>query len=371
MKIIVNNITFQNGSSQIDSYIDNVFQLLVKRFPEHHFCFLVLKNHHSLHSFNAPNTSVITINEINSFNLWRNIKLPLLLRKLKADVVVQSNGICCFNTGIPQVLLISDCLWLHKPTFIPTKVRLYYRLFMAKSMKKAKGIIAFSQNVKDDLSKAYPIAANKINIVYPAANCNSQPISIEKKREIKDGYADGREYFLFTEGNNPIKNVVAVLKAFSLFKKWQKSNMKLVITGLITPQKNDVLDKLSSYKYKDDVVILSSLNEQQTSNIIAAAYCCILPSRYDGFATAILNSLQSGVPVIASNIEGMKEAGWDACIYTVPDDVDDIANQMKLLYRDEQQRNLLIAKGLEQAGRFSWENSSALIWDSILKIISK
>jgi len=367
MKIIVNHITFQNGSPQIDSYIDNIFQLLVKRFPEHHFCFLVLKNHHSLPSFNAPNVSVITINEINSINLWRNIKLPLLLRKLKADVVVQANGICCFNTGIPQVLLISDCLWLNKPTFIPTKERLYYRLFMAKSMKKAKCIIAISQNVKDDLSRAYPIATEKIKIVYPAANTDFQPIFLEKKREIKDGFAEGREYFLFTEGNNPIKNVVAVLKAFSLFKKWQKSNMKLLITGLITPQKNDVLDKLSSYKYKDDVVILSSLNEQQKSDIIAAAYCCILPSHYEGFATTVLSCLQSGIPVIASDIEGMKEAGGDACIYTLPDDVEDIANQMKLLYRDEQHRNVLIPKGFEQATKFSWENSTVLFWETLRK----
>ena len=161
--------------------------------------------------------------------------------------------------------------------------------------------------------------------------------------------------------------MVAVLKAFSLFKKWQKSNMKLLITGTISPQKNDVLDKLGSYKYKDDVVILSFLNEVQTSNIIAAAYCCILPSYYEGFSTTVLSCLESGVPIIASNIEGMKEAGGEACIYTLADDVEEIANQMKLLYRDEQHRNVLIAKGFEQAGRFSWKNSSAIFWEILRK----
>ena len=371
MKIVVNNISFQNSSPQNDFYIVRIFELLVKRYPEHHICFLVLKNNTSLLSFNAPNFSVITIKNISSFRIWRNIKLPLLLRKLKADIVLQANGICCLNTSIPQILLISDCLWLHKPAVIPAKERLYYRLFMAKNMKKTKGIITFSQNIKEDLSKAYPIATDKTTIVYPGANSICQPISIDKKREIKDGYADGREYFLFTEGNNPIKNVVAVLKAFSLFKKWQKSNMKLLITGTISPQKNDVLDKLGSYKYKDDVVILSFLNEVQTSNIIAAAYCCILPSYYEGFSTTVLSCLESGVPIIASNIEGMKEAGGEACIYTLADDVEEIANQMKLLYRDEQQRNLLIDKGLEQATKFSWEKSSELFWESILKSLAQ
>ena len=142
--------------------------------------------------------------------------------------------------------------------------------------------------------------------------------------------------------------------------------MKLLITGTISHQKNDVLEKISSYKYKDDVVILPSLNKEQQSDIIAAAYCCILPSYYEGISNTVLTSMQSGVPIIASDIAGMKEVCGEACSYISPDDVEDISNQMKLLYRDEQERNLLIAKGLQQAKKFSWNVSSEIFWMAIL-----
>ena len=108
MKIVVNNITFQNSSPQNDLYLDNIFRLLANSHPEHQFYFLTLKNYQFTLSCKSENIKVITINNILFFKIWRNFQLPILLNKLKADIVIQANGICCLNMRIPQVLMISD-----------------------------------------------------------------------------------------------------------------------------------------------------------------------------------------------------------------------------------------------------------------------
>jgi len=370
MHIVVNSIYPQGYYPDNASFTEQLFGYLAINHSEHHFYFLINKG--SNHQFStASNATIIPINNavtnIASLKIWGNVQVPLLLKKLKATVLVQPYGFCSLTTNVPQLLLISDLLWTDKPQYLPNSIRLYHRLFGKQGIKKSAGIITFSEFIKQGLINKYPIAADKVSVVSGAASPIFQPISQEQKQQVKDGYADGREYFLFTGGNNPKNNLVGLLKAFSLFKKWQKSNMKLLIAGEIIQQKGDILEKLSSYKYKDDVVLLKGITEQKLAMITAAAYSFIFPSLHEGFTTPILSAMQCGVPVIATNLNTNTEIGGEGCLYASPKDVDGMANQMKLLYRDELMRASLIEKGLQQAAIHNWEKTARLFWDVLLK----
>jgi len=258
-------------------------------------------------------------------------------------------------------------LWMNKQPYFSKTIRTYHRLFGKQGIKKAAHIITFSDFIKQALINQYPNALDKVAVISAAASPIYNPITIEQKQQVKDSYADGREYFLFTGGNNPKNNLVGLLKAFSLFKKWQKSNMKLLIAGQFAAQKGDVLNKLSSYKYKDDVVVLKDIDKQQLALITAAAYTFIFPSLYEGFARPILSAMQCGVPVVASRRNTETEIGGEGCLYAAVNDVEDLATQLKLLYRDELMKALLIEKGLQQAAIHNWEKTTVLCWDVLLK----
>jgi glycosyltransferase involved in cell wall biosynthesis len=373
MHIVINSIYPQGYYSDNASFTEELFVYLTEKYPEHHFYFLINKgsNHHCP---TAANATIIPINtavtNIASLKIWGNIRLPLLLKKLKATVLVQPYGFCSLTTNTPQVLMVSDLLWIDKTQYLPRTIRLYHRLFGKQSIKKASRIITFSEIIKQGLIDKYPIAAENISAINGAAAAIYQPITHEQKQQAKDGYADGREYFLFTGGNNPKNNLVGLLKAFSLFKKWQKSNMKLLIAGPITPQKGDVLDKLDSYKYKDDVVILKGINERQLALVTASAYAFIFPTLVNGFAVPLLSAMQCGVPAIATDLNTNREVGAEGILYALPNDVDGMANQMKLLYRDELMKASLIEKGFQQAAVYNWERTVGLFWDVVLKVVS-
>jgi glycosyltransferase involved in cell wall biosynthesis len=184
-------------------------------------------------------------------------------------------------------------------------------------------------------------------------------LSWHEKEQVKDGFADGREYFLFTGGIHPRKNLLNLLKAFSLFKKWQHSNMKLLVAGRLAWQYDDIVEKLKTYKYRDDVVMLGHLPEADLARVTAAAYALIYPSFFEGFGLPIVEAMQCGVPVITSNTSAMPETGGDAALYADPGDPDAIAKHMLQLYRDENLRSRLIAAGMDQAGKFNWDHSAA------------
>ena len=208
-------------------------------------------------------------------------------------------------------------------------------------------------------------------MVSGAARNGFQPIDWQEKEQIKDSYADGREFFLFTGGIHPRKNLMNLLKAFSLFKKWQHSNMKLLIAGRLAWQYDDVLTKLKSYKYRDDVVLLDYLADDQLMKITASAYALVYPSFFEGFGLPIIESMASGVPVIGANTSSMPEVGGDLALYADPNSPDDIAKQMLNLYRDETLRNELAEKGKERAASFSWDAAAVNVWQIIARTAEK
>ncbi|MEP6513814.1 MAG: glycosyltransferase, partial [Parafilimonas sp.] len=86
---------------------------------------------------------------------------------------------------------------------------------------------------------------------------------------------------------------------------------------------------------------------------------------YDGAGTAILDAMNSNVPVITSGAMAMEEIAGDAALYAKPADISDIAAQMMMVYKDEEMRSQLIEKGKAVSRLYNWEKSTELLWQSI------
>ena len=73
--------------------------------------------------------------------------------------------------------------------------------------------------------------------------------------------------------------------------------------------------------------------------------------------------------VIASRTTSMPEVGGDAVLYIDPANPDDIAHAISRL-SNEQLREELIEKGRLQRSKFSWDITSNLLWESMMKTIN-
>jgi glycosyltransferase involved in cell wall biosynthesis len=143
--------------------------------------------------------------------------------------------------------------------------------------------------------------------------------------------------------------------------------MKLLVAGRKAWQYDDLLQKIKTYKYREDVVLLDYLPEEQLQRVTAAAYALVYPSWFEGFGLPILEAMQCGVPVVCSNTSSMPEVAGDAALLVDPSDPDAIAKEMLSLYRNEGIRNAFIAKGLERTTQFSWDTTAAAVYESLRK----
>jgi glycosyltransferase involved in cell wall biosynthesis len=65
-----------------------------------------------------------------------------------------------------------------------------------------------------------------------------------------------------------------------------------------------------------------------------------------------------GVPVVCSNTSSLPEVAGDAALLVDPTDVRALAGAMERALTDEALRVTLRARGIEKAGRFSWEGAA-------------
>ncbi len=303
------------------------------------------------------------------YKWWYDIQVPLALNKYKADIFICTSGLCSLTTSIPQFIIVQDLAFFHKP-FFHKKSLFFYRRFTFRFLQKARIIAVLSDFVKSEIISLYNVPAQKITVIGSAADSSFKPLDWEVREQVKEQYAQGCEYFIFTGGLNPAKNLMNVLKAFSIFKKWQKTNMKLLII-VNSNEYEDQAEKLNSYKYKNETKLAENLSGNELAQVTGGAYAMIFPSFYEGFGVAILEAMQCEVPVITSSHSSMAEIAGDAALYANPESPEELAEQMKRIFKDEQLRNKLIIAGKERVKLYSWDKTIALTSQLIQQVVSQ
>lgn len=371
MRIAVNTRFLLNDYLEGYGYfIQETFRLITKDHPEHEFIFIFDRPADKRFLFEKNVQHVIAGPPARHPLLWKfwyDVKIPSVLRKYKADVFVSCDGFCSLTTKVPQCMVIHDLSFLHFPSFNKKSQILFYKKYTAKFLNKARSIATVSEFSKHDILSQYKTEASKIDVVYSAAKKIFHPLSEEEKRETKNKYTEGTEYFVYAGAIHPRKNLVNLLKAFSVFKKKQQSNLKLVLAGRLAWQYESFLENINTYKYRNDIIMTGYIEEKELANVMGSAYALVYPSLLEGFGVPVLEAIQCEVPVITSSNSSMQEIASDSALYANPKDYHEIAGKMILLYKDENIRKELIQKGKEIVLQYSWDKTATLLWQTILK----
>jgi len=375
MRIAVNTRLLLKGKLEgIGWFTYQTLERIVKAHPEHEFFFFFDRTYDSQFVF-APNVKPIVVHPQARhpvlFYLWFEWSLPHLLRKYKIDLFLSPDSQMSLSTKVPTCLVIHDLAFEHYPEHFKLSHKLYWRHYTPLFAKKAKRIATVSTYSKEDISKTYGIAPDKIDVVYNGAHKEYHPLEFETRETIKKQYAQGCEYFVFAGALHPRKNIVNLLKAFILFKKRQYTNMKLVIVGRPAWKYEEVEEMRAEMPYREDVMWVGYMNVDELSKVIGAAYAMVYASFFEGFGIPILEALQCEVPAIVSNTSSMPEVAGDAALLVDPNDPQDIADKMHLLYKDENLRKRLIDNARVQASKFAWDATAGKLWDSMMKCVEK
>ena len=185
--------------------------------------------------------------------------------------------------------------------------RLAYRQVIAHAIKKSAKIIVPSKNIKEEVISTFRIDPSKVVVTYEAAE---------------------EEYF-----DN---------------QKLETRNLKLI---LVCPR--DVFWKrlqegIKEEDVEDQVALTGYIPARDLASTFRQAKAYVFPSFAEGFGIPGLNAMASGLPVVCSNIQTLKEIYSDAALYFDPNDPKNIADKLiekragkNLLTLKEQIENIL------------------------------
>jgi glycosyltransferase involved in cell wall biosynthesis len=309
----------------------------------------------------------LTVTSTLRFNYFLNYQLPSLLKKNKANVLINYNC-CSMRCSLPQVLYCNQTAFLTHPEFYKKNWLNFYKKNSNKFLQKVASIAVTSHFLQMELLDQLNVLEQKIKLVYESPASFFKPFAHWNQKEIiKNRVTSGKEYFLYCGILNKQQNLINLLKAFTFFKQRQKSNMMLILADTASADV-DFVKSLHAYKHKADVVLAENLQPDEIAEITAAAYAQVHVPIYDATGATVMQALQCHTPVIAANNTALVEVCGDAAVFCNANDYNDIAAKMMLLFTNEDRRNLVIAKSREQANKFNEAEQVAALWQTVLQL---
>jgi glycosyltransferase involved in cell wall biosynthesis len=369
MRIAVNTRLLLKGKLEgIGWFTFETLKRMTQNHPEHEFIFIFDRPFDRDFIF-ADNVTPVVVGPPARhpflFWLWFDFSIPRILKKYKADLFLSPDGYLSLRTRVPQLAVIHDINFVHRPDDLPWLIEKYYNYFFPRFARIATRIATVSFYSKEDIARSFKISYDKIDVVYDGINQIFEPLSEKEKATVRKKYTDGAEYFLFVGALHPRKNVSGLLNAFDAFKIDTDNNIKLIIVGGEMHKTGDILETFDNMRYKNDVIFTGRVATNVLHDIFGAALALTFVPFFEGFGIPVVEAMTAGVPVICSNTTSIPEVGGNAVIYADPMKIDQITTAMIKLASDKDLRQELIEKGFEQKKKFSWDETAHLLWESV------
>ncbi|MCP4614625.1 MAG: glycosyltransferase family 4 protein [Planctomycetes bacterium] len=316
----------------------------------------------------APDCSEIVIKGNNRI-WWDFVCLPKILYKLKIDAAIFPKNIIPFFINCPSYAIIHDLAYFdRKLNAYPIMDTIYMRTMIPNSVRKATGVFAVSENTKKDIVSLTNCDPKKITVTYEAADKIYRSIKDTTcLQAVRQKYKLPNNFILYVGSLSPRKNIVRLLNAFSQI--CQRIPHNLVLTGSKSWKDSPVYQAMHRLNLGDRINQLGYVESEDMPVLYNLAGAYIYPSIYEGFGLPVLEAMQCGCPVVASNATSIPEVAGDAAVLVDPLDTTAIAESIYRVLSDSKLREELVYAGFQQAKKFSWERCANTMLKTIRQSI--
>ena len=243
-------------------------------------------------------------------------------------------------------------LLYHIPTIIPsfflTKKRIKYYI-LKKNIINNNYRITLHQAINFQIKQLFPSLHTPV-FLFHSLESKCKAVTISQREATKLKYAQGLDYFI-TNTIYSIEIFISILSSFSKFKKWQSTNMKIIVfvDNSIYPK---AISNLENYKLRKDVVLYSTDDLKLFFEILYVAYCFIYVEHPLSYQILLDQAYQNNIPVLKTKVDDFKSTNQSPFF-----------KEILMMYQDENYRKSIIKKQIHNI--IDFQNEQVNFWSVI------
>ena len=218
--------------------------------------------------------------------------------------------------------------------------------------KGSKKIIAVSEGVKREILENYNVPEEKIAVVPSGVDLEEFKPNQKKREEIRKRYNinDNEIVLMFSGYEFKRKGLEYIIKALP---KINNKNIKLLVVGGDDAKRYKLLASRLGVLGK---IIFVGTVKKGINSYYAASDIFLFPTAYEAFSLATLEAVASGLPILATKVNGTEELikdGYNG--FFINRDPTDIAEKVNVLVEDENLRKQMSRNARRTAEKYSWD----------------
>jgi glycosyltransferase involved in cell wall biosynthesis len=284
---------------------------------------------------------------------WRSPPINLDGALGNPDVVHSHNFFC------PQTLerarlvyTLYDLSFLAHPEWTTEANRQVCFTGVFNASVHADFVVAISEATRQHFLRMFPhYPEHRTAVVYPASRFVSGQPAL-RPRECSS-LPSGR-FFLSVGTLEPRKNLTRLVEAYAGYVQSGQHPMPLVLVGGRGWLMDGFEQQIDDLNLKQRVIRLGYVSDGTLQWLYQNCHSFLYPSLFEGFGLPVVEALSQGAAVMTSRTTSLPEVAGDAALYVDPTDTADVQRALVRISRDEELRQDLRSRALQQAENFSW-----------------
>jgi len=295
--------------------------------------------------------------------------LPKLIRRSGAQVLISAGNFALWNSPVPQILLSRNSLYTSGDFLSDLRSRGDYAIWAdtvvkgwlaRRSIRCADITIAPSEAFAQELSQW---SGRKVLSVHhgfdlDAFTSDAAPLPSEAQTQLEQGKDALR--LLFVSHYNYYRNFETLFRAMPILSSRLKGKqVKLFLTCRLNSGDNPGTYRAESAALlandlRGDIVELGTIPYRSLHHLYRACHIYVTPAYAESFAHPLIESMSSGLPVVASDLPVHREICGDAGIYFPRFSPDALAERVLQIQESPELAEKLSGNGLRRTRDFSW-----------------
>ncbi|MFZ0770726.1 MAG: glycosyltransferase family 1 protein [Candidatus Sulfotelmatobacter sp.] len=303
---------------------------------------------------------------------YEQVRLPGLIRRSRADVLLSTGNFALFFSPVPQILLSRNALYTSADFLRDVRERGDYRLWIDTNVKgalarwsvyRADCTVAPSRTFAAELRQWTGKDVASIYHGFDREAFFSESAPLPQNVQARLAATEGAVRILFVSHYNYYRNFETLIRAAAMLKKkLHPCAIRLILTCKLASKDNPgtyqaatAAQLVRQLMLSDEVVELGAVPYSALHHLYRSCDVYATPAYAETFAHPLVEAMASGLPVIASDLAVHREICGNAALYFPRFSPEALAERIIQAVESDEQKATMRAMGLVRSRDFSWD----------------